>query len=63
MPEEFVGVDMDKTRISVGIYDDQEVKIYCNREGLQLLINELVELKEGKSDHFHFMSPSWHTDG
>lgn len=43
---------------SNGRLDQAEVEIYCDKDGLDLLLHELAILKE-KGGHVHLMSPSW----
>ena len=35
-----------------------EVEIFCDTEGLELLIRQLEHLKKG-STHIHLMTPAW----
>lgn len=38
-----------------------EIEIYCDTQGLQLLIMQLLRLQQSKekSDHVHFMTKAW----
>ncbi len=38
--------------------NEAEVEIFCDREGLDLLLRKLSVLKE-RGGHVHLMSPSW----
>jgi hypothetical protein len=37
---------------------DQQLEVYCDREGLATLLSELENLKE-RGGHTHLMTPSW----
>jgi Immunity protein 32 len=37
---------------------EAEIEIYCDRDGLDLLLRKLTILKE-KGGHVHLMSPAW----
>ena len=39
-----------------------EVEIYLDEEGLDLLLSQLAFLKQKRTDHIHFMTPSWGGD-
>ena len=39
-----------------------EVEIYVDEEGLDFLLSQLAFLKQKKTDHVHFMTPSWGGD-
>ena len=45
----------DVERASAG---GAEVEIFCDAEGLALLLHQLEHLKSGPN-HIHFMTPSW----
>jgi translation initiation factor 2 gamma subunit (eIF-2gamma) len=38
--------------------NSDEVEIYCDHEGVELLIKRLLSLRN-KPGHEHFMTPSW----
>jgi hypothetical protein len=37
---------------------DEQLEVYCDRDGLESLLRELVILKE-RGGHTHLMTPSW----
>lgn len=39
-----------------------EVEIYLDEEGLNFLLSQLAFLMQKKTDHVHFMTPSWGGD-
>lgn len=45
----------DAEKASVGM---AEVEIFCDTEGLSLLLKQLEHLKAGSS-HIHLMTPAW----
>ena len=39
--------------------EPSEVTLYFDEEGLDVLINRLRLIKERKTEHIHFFTPSW----
>lgn len=37
----------------------KEVELYFDRQGLDLLLEKLSRLRDGKTDHYHLMTSSW----
>ncbi len=44
---------------TVEYHKDGIVEIYCDKEGLSLLITRLMRLQKDGKGHEHFMTPSW----
>lgn len=39
--------------------DPEELEIYCDADGLESLLAQLLLLKRGRTEHVHLMAESW----
>ena len=39
--------------------NEAELEVYCDREGLNALLAQLLLLSDGRTDHVHLMTETW----